>query len=508
MRDNLILRQHTYHVRLAIPEDVRFFFGGRKLLSKSLKTGLEREAKDRARGILLQWKAEIEAARAGKASELEDTLDLASQSGIAHAAMISGAIGGVLTGSGEQSSSLEGIEALVEEISKAASDGDIPNAGAVALLRMLQESIALREAHESEVPDADKIQLLSSFHTSHMAEVFRAAVDNEANLPAQTKAQALAVYKSPKSYKPRSPITTARLDSFRTHLERKGTAAKTVDQVCRRVALFSSYLAKHGHALTFDTVSAYLDQLTDKAGNPLTAKTKKQHVWSGSMYWKWACKYDADWRDQYKGQPSPFADHDLPVIKGESAPWEAFTKEDVEKLHALALEKKDQPLADLICIGAHSGARLEECGRIRRENITFNKDGVPIAFAVEESKTAAGVRVVPIHPNIAGLVQSLLDSSPDGYLLPGGNNKYGNRLDALGKRFGRLKTAAGFDKQFVFHSIRKTAITLVHQAGADVAVMPGLFGHETGMITFDLYSQGPSLEQKAKVIGLLSFDFP
>jgi hypothetical protein len=60
----------------------------------------------------------------------------------------------------------------------------------------------------------------------------------------------------------------------------------------------------------------------------------------------------------------------------------------------------------------------------------------------------------------------------------------------------------------VFHSVRKTAITLVHQAGADVAVMPGLFGHETGMITFDLYSKGPSLEQKAKVIGLLSFAFP
>lgn len=507
MRDNLILRQHTYHVRLAIPEDVRFFFGGRKLLSKSLKTGLEREAKDRARGILLQWKAEIEAARAGKASELEDTLDLASQSGIAHAAMISGAIGGVLTGSGEQSSSLEGIEALVEEISKAASDGDIPNAGAVALLRMLQESIALREAHESEVPDADKIQLLSSFHTSHMAEVFRAAVDNEANLPAQTKAQALAVYKSPKSYKPRSPITSSRLDSFRTHLERKGTAAKTVDQVCRRVALFSSYLGKHGHPLTFDTVTAYLDQLTDKAGNPLTAKTKKQHVWSCSMYWKWACKYDADWREQYRGQPSPFADHDLPVIKGESAPWEAFTKEDVEKLHALALEKKDQPLADLIAVGAYTGARLEEIGRIHRDNITF-QDGVPVSFHIEQAKTTAGEREVPIHPKIAGLVSILLEGSKDGFLFEGGHNKYGNRLDPLSKRFGRLKTAAGFDKQFVFHSIRKTTITLMHQAGADIAVMPAVVGHETGLFSLDRYSAGPSMPQKRQVIELLSFDFP
>lgn len=507
MRDNLILRQHTYHVRLAIPESVRPFFGGRKLLSKSLKTGLEREARDRARGILLQWKAEIDAAKSGKASELEDVLDIASQAGTRHATMISEAVKGVLTGSGEQSSApLEGVEALVEEISKAASGGLIPNAGAVAVLHMLKDAIELRGAHESEVPDADKIQLLSSLRSSRMTEIFRAVLD-DAELPTTTKTQALAAYHQPKSYKPRSPITTARLDSFRIHLERKGTAAKTVDQVCRRVALFSSYLGKHGHPLTFDTVSAYLDQLTDKAGNPLTAKTKKQHIWSTSLFWKFACKYDAEWREQYKGQPSPFADHDLPVIKGESAPWEAFTKEDVEKLHALALEKKDQPLADLIAVGAYTGARLEEIGRIHRDNITF-KDGVPISFHIEQAKTTAGEREVPIHPKIAGLVSSLLEGSKDGFLFEGGHNKYGNRLDPLSKRFGRLKTAAGFDKQFVFHSIRKTTITLMHQAGADIAVMPAVVGHETGLFSLDRYSAGPSMPQKRQVIELLSFDFP
>lgn len=482
MRDNLILRQHTYHVRLAIPEDVRFFFGGRKLLSKSLKTGLEREAKDRARGILLQWKAEIERARKIKAEKGNAWLDEVGEDSRTIATITKGLISTAVTPSAANKTT-------------APFSPPIPEGSRGYVL----------DLHGKSLPEQiETIQGFAQFLRGLSADEIKKTY----GLGGAEAEQLQTILLDPTAYKPKSPITPARLDSFRTHLERKGTAAKTVDQVCRRVALFSSYLGKHGHALTFDTVSAYLDQLTDKAGNPLTAKTKKQHNWSTSLFWKWACKYDVEWREQYKGQPSPFVDHDLPVIKGESSPWEAFTKEDVEKLHALALEKKDQPLADLICIGAHSGARLEECGRIRRENITFNKDGVPIAFAVEESKTAAGVRVVPIHPNIAGLVQSLLDSSPDGYLLPGGNNKYGNRLDALGKRFGRLKTAAGFEKQFVFHSIRKTAITLVHQAGADVAVMPGLFGHETGMITFDLYSQGPSLEQKAEVIGLLSFDFP
>ena len=491
MRDNLILRQHTYHVRLAIPEDVRFFFGGRKLLSKSLKTGLEREAKDRARVVLVEWKAQITAARKLKAEQADGWKDHAAETSTKLAAFLEER---VLEATGTRTPPPVPPEVL-ERL----------NAAAVEPMPLLQTGIS----HQFDLRGKDVVGQITEHQK--LVDFFKQAtalhLQRDYSLNGAETDQLQAILSDPKQYKPRSPITTARLDSFRTHLERKGTAAKTVDQVCRRVALFSSYLGKHGHSLTFDTVSAYLDQLTDKAGNPLTAKTKKQHIWSTSLFWKWACKYDVEWREQYKGQPSPFADHDLPVIKGESAPWEAFTKEDVEKLHALALEKKDQPLADLIAVGAYTGARLEEIGRIHRDNITF-KDGVPISFHIEQAKTTAGEREVPIHPKIAGLFSSLLEGSKDGFLFEGGHNKYGNRLDPLSKRFGRLKTAAGFDKGFVFHSIRKTTITLMHQAGADIAVMPAVVGHEHSSFTLSRYSAGPSMQQKRQVIELLSFDFP
>lgn len=491
MRDNLILRQHTYHVRLAIPEDVRFFFGGRKLLSKSLKTGLEREAKDRARVVLVEWKAQITAARKLKAEQAEGWKENAAETSTKLAAFLEER---VLEATGTRTPP----PVLPEVLERL-------NAAAVEPMPLLQTGIS----HQFDLRGKDVVGQITEHQK--LVDFFKRAtalhLQRDYSLNGAETDQLQAILSDPKQYKPRSPITSSRLDSFRTHLERKGTAAKTVDQVCRRVALFSSYLGKHGHPLTFDTVSAYLDQLTDKAGNPLTAKTKKQHIWSTSQFWKWACKYDADWREQYKGQPSPFADHDLPVIKGESAPWEAFTKEDVEKLHALALEKKDQTLADLIAVGAYTGARLEEIGRIHRDNITF-KDGVPISFHIEQAKTTAGEREVPIHPKIAGLFSSLLEGSKDGFLFEGGHNKYGNRLDPLSKRFGRLKTAAGFDKGFVFHSIRKTTITLMHQAGADIAVMPAVVGHEHSSFTLSRYSAGPSMPQKRQVIELLSFDFP
>ncbi|WP_313135251.1 tyrosine-type recombinase/integrase [Stutzerimonas nitrititolerans] len=483
MADHIFQKEgeSTWYCRLDVPKDVRSAFKGRRVWVQSLKTGLRSEAMQRRLSVLAGWKAQIAAARKLRAERGDAWLDEVGEDSRTIATITKGLISAAVTPSAANKTT-------------APFSPPIPEGSRGYVL----------DLHGKSLPEQiETIQGFAQFLRGLSAD----EIQQTYGLAGAEAEQLQTILLDPTAYKPKSPITPSRLDSFRTHLERKGTAAKTVDQVCRRVALFSSYLGKHGHPLTFDTVTAYLDQLTDKAGNPLTAKTKKQHVWSCSMYWKWACKYDADWREQYKGQPSPFADHDLPVIKGESAPWEAFTKEDVEKLHALALEKKDQPLADLIAVGAYTGARLEEIGRIHRDNITF-KDGVPISFHIEQAKTTAGEREVPIHHKIAGLVQSLLDASPDGYLLPGGNNKYGNRLDPLSKRFGRLKTAAGFDKQFVFHSIRKTAITLVHQAGADVAVMPGLFGHETGMITFDLYSQGPSLEQKAKVIGLLCFDFP
>jgi len=442
---------------------------------------LEREAKDRARGILLQWKAEIERARKIKAEKGNAWLDEVGEDSRTIATITKGLISTAVTPSAANKTT-------------APFSPPIPEGSRGYVL----------DLHGKSLPEQiETIQGFAQFLRGLSADEIKKTY----GLGGAEAEQLQAILLDPTAYKPKSPITPARLESFRTHLERKGTAAKTVDQVCRRVALFSSYLAKHGHPLTFDTVSAYLDQLTDKTGNPLTAKTKKQHIWSNSQFWKFACKYDADWREQYKGQPSPFADHDLPVIKGESAPWEAFTKEDVEKLHALALEKKDQPLAHLIAVGAYTGARLEEIGRIHRDNIIF-KDGVPISFHIEQAKTTAGEREVPIHHKIAGLVSSLLEGSKDGFLFEGGHNKYGNRLDPLSKRFGRLKTAAGFDKQFVFHSIRKTTITLMHQAGADIAVMPAVVGHETGLFSLDRYSAGPSMPQKRQVIELLSFDFP
>ena len=79
------------------------------------------------------------------------------------------------------------------------------------------------------------------------------------------------------------------------------------------------------------------------------------------------------------------------------------------------------------------------------------------------------------------------------------------RADVLGKRFGRLKTKLGFPPTKVFHSLRKTFITMCEQAEAPEGVVADIVGHEKQTMTYGLYSGGSSIMQRARVINSLSF---
>lgn len=64
----------------------------------------------------------------------------------------------------------------------------------------------------------------------------------------------------------------------------------------------------------------------------------------------------------------------------------------------------------------------------------------------------------------------------------------------------------GYDKNYVFHSIRKTVITQLQRAGVEGITIASIVGHETGTITFDIYSEGPSIKQKQKALEKLKFN--
>lgn len=100
------------------------------------------------------------------------------------------------------------------------------------------------------------------------------------------------------------------------------------------------------------------------------------------------------------------------------------------------------------------------------------------------------------------LIEKLANNADDdGYLIhTSGGNKYGIRSDSISKAFGRIKRELGYDARHVFHSIRKTVITSLQQNDVKPLVIASIVGHETGTVTFDIYSEGASAKQKYDAI--------
>jgi len=183
----------------------------------------------------------------------------------------------------------------------------------------------------------------------------------------------------------------------------------------------------------------------------------------------------------------------------------ALSPEDIAKIHAAAVQIKDQPLADLIALGAYTGARINEQASLTTTDITSTNANV-----IRKSKTESGVREVPIHPAIAALVERLVKDSKGYFPLPViAENKYGKRSAPLSNRFRRLKDSMGYAKgSEVFHSIRKTLITLLENAGVPEGIAADIVGHKKQTVTYGLYSMGNSLEMKREILAKAVYPAP
>jgi len=168
-----------------------------------------------------------------------------------------------------------------------------------------------------------------------------------------------------------------------------------------------------------------------------------------------------------------------------------FRPSEVVALLAEARRVGDPQLADLILLGMYTGCRIEELCALRVEDVSADR------ITIRDAKTEAGLREVPLHSALQPRIKDICSASEDGYVLSGlTRKKYGDRSNAIGKRFGRLKTRLGFGTPYVFHSIRKTVATLLDTAQVPEAVSARILGHEIPTMTYGLYSGGAPFEVK------------
>lgn len=273
--------------------------------------------------------------------------------------------------------------------------------------------------------------------------------------------------------------------------------AKTRDQMERDVADFIKIFPTTKE-IQFNQLRDWLEKLEAEGK---TYSHRQRVRGSAKDFWKYLVA-----RKVIKDKTDVFADT-LPPQKGKKKAkqknWLPYKPEDVVSFWHKAKEAKKHSLADLIAIAAYTGARREELGKLRLENVGET------SFHIVDSKTVAGIREVPIHSAIAPLIKRLKRDSKDGYLLPSNSEtKYNARTNALATAFGRMKSAMGFGERHSFHSFRSTVVTQLENAKVPENLAADIVGHDKPRITYGLYSDGNDLELKREALEKVSYPFP
>lgn len=274
---------------------------------------------------------------------------------------------------------------------------------------------------------------------------------------------------------------------LREHVEEflasRDVAPKTTDMQRRDLGLFADKF-QYAHDATRLKVIDWVN-VTLGAEQNLSLGTRSRMISAARVYW--------DYLEKNKGLTIPSPLHKVlppkPKKKTKAmieAQRKAFRVSDYHKLLSGCV---DDTLKDLITLAAYTGCRIEELCILKLENVSDDK------VEIVDAKSEAGWRTIPIHQHIAQTIARLVTTSTDGYLLSGLTfNKYGNRSNAIGKSFGRLKKQVGYGESYVFHSFRKGFATQLENANIPVNVSARLMGHEVQGQTFGNYSDGLALQ--------------
>ena len=272
------------------------------------------------------------------------------------------------------------------------------------------------------------------------------------------------------------------------------TNAKTAGDAQRSINLFTA------HCPTLESVTAravmkWIDAETRSQSSVSKTKTFL------SKYWKYLQQRDYVDRDL-----KPFTDIELPKTLKPRQSREAYTDDEVALILDQLQLKQDDGLTAITMLAMYTGARISELAGLRVDNV-ITADRIT-CLKIEESKTNAGNRTVPIHPKIQDLVQTLITDSTDGYLMTGVKSKGGKdrRADVLGKRYGRLvRNDCKLPKSKVFHCFRNTVATKLESAGVPENIAADIVGHDKATMTYGLYSGGTSTQQKFDAVKSIEY---
>lgn len=197
------------------------------------------------------------------------------------------------------------------------------------------------------------------------------------------------------------------------------------------------------------------------------------------------------------------------VVKIEETPHSeeerAFTEEEVCRLLTGGASQK---MADLMMIGALTGARLDAIVDLKVKNTI---DG---AFTFKPQKTEKSARDIPIHPALAEIVKRRSQGKgPEDDFFPEwpGPKKAGSlreRSFKASNQFTEYRRACNVDERVDgrrrslvnFHSFRRWFITKAERANHKKELIAAIVGHKRSGITLGRYSEGPEMRAARRCV--------
>lgn len=155
----------------------------------------------------------------------------------------------------------------------------------------------------------------------------------------------------------------------------------------------------------------------------------------------------------------------------------------------------DYPGVDSVLILLYTGMRCGEMLQLQKTDVHLRQRYIRIT----RSKTAAGIRIIPIHHRIAQLIETRMASPGEALICDKTGRPYNySRYCTLWRSVMHLIRADGHTT----HDCRHTVATLLDNAGANETAKRRILGHAGGDITERVYTH-KGLRQLRKCIELL-----
>ena len=172
-------------------------------------------------------------------------------------------------------------------------------------------------------------------------------------------------------------------------------------------------------------------------------------------------------------------------------PHHTFSRQKINRLWAAV----DCHGVDTVLILLYTGMRCGEMLQLEKADVHLRQRYIRIT----RSKTAAGIRVIPIHHRIAPLIEARMACPGDALICDDTGRPYNyGRYCTIWRTVMHLIRADGHTT----HDCRHTVATLLDNAGANETAKRRILGHAGGDITERVYTH-KNLRQLRKCIELL-----